>query len=411
MGVSKSLWQEENDRGWRSVEKSVCETCVKTQYLSNVVRDNASRSTCSYCKRVSESSRSIAIPFDELMAYVMRVVHLYYETPWKASVPIIEGDYLVRQEFDTGDVFHNLGLDLHHEVYDDVLNSIDDHRWISCANGSWLSPHLSEFWAGAWRAFCDYIKHTSRFGFMLSQKDEADYFGDLHIRDIPALMVKTAEALGLFREVKAKTPLFRVRLAGDEEAFESFAYIGPPPSAVASAGRMNPAGIAYLYSAFDRSTALAETIKALPTRAGIARLVLLEDVLVLDLSKLPDAPDLWDASQYELRQKVLFFQQLIADLSAPVTRDGREHVDYVPSQVVTEYVRHIASYKGCPVQGIVYPSALNPGGENVVLFPVPDPAEQFTDLQRWERLVGLVNIEMRSVEHWQAMMSLLAIAR
>jgi hypothetical protein len=50
-------------------------------------------------------------------------------------------------------------------------------------------------------------------------------------------------------------------------------------------------------------------------------------------------------------------------------KDGREHIDYVPTQVVTEYFRHVfKDGDGQPVKGILYPSARQDGGVCCVLF-------------------------------------------
>jgi|SRR5471030_15803 len=49
----------------------------------------------------------------------------------------------------------------------------------------------------------------------------------------------------------------------------------------------------------------------------------------------------------------------------------REHVDYAPSQVVSEYFALVfqSDGDGSKLDGIVYPSAVRPGGRNLVLFP------------------------------------------
>ena len=55
----------------------------------------------------------------------------------------------------------------------------------------------------------------------------------------------------------------------------------------------------------------------------------------------------------------------------PVRKDGMEHVEYVPSQVVCEFFAQVFGRKddGRPVDGIAYRSAVVPDGQNVVLFP------------------------------------------
>ena len=56
------------------------------------------------------------------------------------------------------------------------------------------------------------------------------------------------------------------------------------------------------------------------------------------------------------------------DFQASVTKDGREHIDYVPTQIVTEYIRHLYSHPDLGiVRGVLYRSAMGEG-ECCVLF-------------------------------------------
>jgi hypothetical protein len=48
------------------------------------------------------------------------------------------------------------------------------------------------------------------------------------------------------------------------------------------------------------------------------------------------------------------------DFTSPIDKDGREHIDYVPTQVVSEYFRsYMKTSAGTKVDGIIYPSAQN----------------------------------------------------
>lgn len=51
----------------------------------------------------------------------------------------------------------------------------------------------------------------------------------------------------------------------------------------------------------------------------------------------------------------------------PVARDDRIHTDYVPSQVVTEFLRE-HKFEAGSLDGIMYGSVAAPGKRNLVLF-------------------------------------------
>ena len=53
-----------------------------------------------------------------------------------------------------------------------------------------------------------------------------------------------------------------------------------------------------------------------------------------------------------------------------MAKDGREHIDYVPSQVICEYLAQIfQTTESDRLAGIIYPSSVVDGGKNLVVFP------------------------------------------
>jgi hypothetical protein len=62
-----------------------------------------------------------------------------------------------------------------------------------------------------------------------------------------------------------------------------------------------------------------------------------------------------------------FLHDFADDIMTPVARDQRVHVDYLPSQVITEFVRDYA-FHGGKVDGIAYGSTVHRLGWNVALF-------------------------------------------
>jgi hypothetical protein len=61
--------------------------------------------------------------------------------------------------------------------------------------------------------------------------------------------------------------------------------------------------------------------------------------------------------------------EFVKSISAPVVHDGGEHVEYGPTQVLTEYFRNqVSTPEGSRLDGIVYPSARRHGGKSLVAF-------------------------------------------
>jgi len=135
---------------------------------------------------------------------------------------------------------------------------------------------------------------------------------------------------------------------------------------------MNPAGIAYLYTALDPETA-AKEVGA--TRRGggtpfLSKFELGHDVTVFDLTEFPPEPSIFDIGNKSHRDTRKLIEAFSLSISTPVPKNGSEHIDYVPSQVVCEYLAQAFELRPCStLGGLIYASAVHEGGKNLVLFP------------------------------------------
>ncbi len=179
------------------------------------------------------------------------------------------------------------------------------------------------------------------------------------------------EEVELIRELDAQTELFRGRIGPASRPYTTCRSLGPPPPQKATASRMSPAGIPMFYGAMDEYTAVAETVLGKLRRGeiiNVGRFATTEKLLVLDLTHLLPVPSIFSERRY-LRPVLRFLHSFVRDLSKSIKKDGREHIEYVPTQIVTEYFRHsFLSYRKAPIRGVLYPSARAIGGIACVLF-------------------------------------------
>jgi RES domain-containing protein len=198
--------------------------------------------------------------------------------------------------------------------------------------------------------------------------------GDHHYQEIEVadmLEVLAEELTPLIRVIDAGTRVFRARHLTDAEiAVMDAGMMGAAPKEYASAGRMNPAGIPYFYASYDPQTALLEIgvpgDGRIPTAAAF---ILNRPLRVIDLTQLPSEPSIFAIDLKDEREKALFLGGFVDSITKPVAKDGREHIDYVPSQVVCEYLAQAFSADGMPLDGLIFPSTVHPGGVNLVVFP------------------------------------------
>ncbi len=92
-----------------------------------------------------------------------------------------------------------------------------------------------------------------------------------------------------------------------------------------------------------------------------------EDCVILDLVDLGEPPSIFDSERRHLRRPLMFFHPFAKEISQPLKKAGREQLDYVPTQVVSEFMRLFESSLG-PVHGIRYRSAQHEEGVCLALF-------------------------------------------
>ena len=102
-------------------------------------------------------------------------------------------------------------------------------------------------------------------------------------------------------------------------------------------------------------------------RVSVGQFEISRDARIVDLADLPPIPGIFSGKDRRTRLGLIFLHGFVRAITEPVDRTDRIHIDYIPSQVVTEYIR-TNLIAGARVIGMRYPSSLEPSGSNVVLF-------------------------------------------
>lgn len=410
MGREKHRLEEGCDRGWFSLTDAlVCNSCVGDPFLSAYITANGKSAVCDYCGLdPEEDADSRCIPFDDLMDLIGDGVTAFYKSADDEGIPYesAEGGYAFpEQMFDTYDLLtEEICLDVEPAVFDDVKQALLEQTW--CKKDFW-SLSLGDALRSGWAEFVRKVKYETRYLFTLPQpqrpvatpttavpvepltdanREFTGRFDALPVGDpefgidyddedgIPVSEMLDAigrlvSRLDLIQEIPAGKEILRVRVVGKGCELVGPVDLGPPPRERATqTNRMSPPGIVMFYGAFDRETALAETFQ--PYRDGatqknvwVATFELLKQLRVVDLTRLPPTPSIFDAASRDLLPGVTFLRDFVDDFVAPISRDGREHIEYVPTQIVTEFVRYRLRTKDDEnVHGILYRSSKHDKG-------------------------------------------------
>lgn len=336
---------------------TVCPRHVEDTVLRRRIMAQATEPRCSYC--TVDGPAPVAASWAAFVASLLVGVGVHYQPG-----PPDAGDAVPPAEV-ARDILGTAGV-THRELTDDVVEALSGTTsWVPRDRKS--SNGIDQL-SYSWDAFKHVVKHEMRYFFAT----RAAGSGDMTALQVLKAVSDLGENHPAVWPAPCPAPLFRARMATSESEASSWRHacdLGPPPPEWAAANRMSPAGISIFYGATDRATAIAEagahaahrfvvTGEFRPTR----------QLHLIDLTNLPALPSIFDESAHTEYFVVRFLQRFIHDITLPVELDGHEHIDYVPTQVFTEYFRYAFPDR---VDGLMFPSAQGPG-INVVVFVGPD---------------------------------------
>lgn len=366
MGLVKRWMEEQEDRGFSSVgNKFVCSQCIDEPDIRLYIKTNGDSEACSYCERAKVST----LHFDKFMEFFMECMNDEYGYPDNEGVPW-EGGWL-GDVFDSYDLLDQIGLSIESEcLQQDISDSISDRQW--CKKGFYqLDP--SEVLLHGWNEFVSVVKHKSRFVFYrVNEQENLRGYEEIPPNAFLDALCGVISDLNMYETIPAEKQLVRVRIHSRKEVIVKATEIGPPDREYAVyPSRMSPAGIPMFYGAFDKKTAIAETYseKEYEQIATVGTFRSTRSLNMVDLTKLPKYPGLFSGHDRKYRHNVYFINSFLEDFTASVSKDGKEHIDYVPTQVVSEHIRYIhVDNNDNKIDGIIYPSSKNPKEKAVVLF-------------------------------------------
>jgi hypothetical protein len=403
MGMAKRFFMRQEEEGWRSVgDKYVCPKCFEDYAIQDFIRSSASEKCCSYCGKRSRSP--IAAEMDEVLSFIARGLHREYEDPAEnvGRDNESESGWAIEPQ-DTYDLFCDLGFgDGPEELFQDLVSSFSDCQWVQRNPYGLLA---CDEWRYSWEEFSNQVKHKCRFVFFeVATRGSSDWEPEPHTI-LPTLGRLVTEQ-GLVKTVPVAQRVFRVRQHDGSKPIKLAADIGTPPPASAIQSRMSGAGIPMFYGASDEKTAMAETVQPSTVKpfVTVGQFESIRPLQLLDLTNLPDVPSLFDEARYEFRMPLIFLSCFVDEVAKPIARDGHEHVDYIPTQIVAEYFRHLFRLAdGSKLDGVIYPSSKSASGICYTVFceqesccDSPTPAKP-----RWpfepEPLLLLKAIETRGI--------------
>ncbi len=309
----------------------ICKDCFLDEELRSEIAANASsEGLCEVCGGEGKLMNS-----SELHGFFETLLPLFTTTNSgnKTIVDIIQEDWKIFRDKEIAKVLLEDVIAMH--SYDFSIDSIVDYI-----------PEIQERIA-IWDRLKKSVKESLRF---FTDMDEFATYGYLTCGD---------------NGLRIGDKLFRSRITPAGQTIIDCTEMGCPPPSQATAGRANPIGIPYLYLSDTAKTTYYEIRAAHLDNLSVGTFEISRDLNIVDFiyhislyhSYVDDPTPL---KEIIIKRKVI--DAISADLSKPLRRFDSE-LEYVPTQFICEYCRHVVG-----ADGITFESSLRKGARNYVLF-------------------------------------------
>lgn len=361
----------------------VCASCITEAFLRAAVEDEGTARTCSFCNQ-----EGAAISVEELADRVETAfeTHFYRTATGPSDIEYTmmkdpegsydwyrEGEPVLLAIAETAGVQTEIAEEVQ-EILDGRFSDFDasmvgeETEFDGESHYERKGPNDIEFqleWVHLERSLKAETRFFNKAAVGLLDRIFAD-IGEYRTSD-GGEVIRTAGP-GTWLESFSRARVFHSSEALDRALARPDLELGPPPSAVARAGRMNPRGISFFYGATDVGVALAEVRPPVGSRTLVGRFDVVRPLRLLDIDALRSVfvdGSVFDASYIGRLEVAKFLKSLAAKMTMPVMPDD-EPSEYLITQVIADF---LASRTELKLDGILYPSVQQGGdGQNLVLF-------------------------------------------
>lgn len=340
----------------------VCKNHFEDDFLNDYIRKKGENGVCSYCNK-----RLVVIELEAVLIIIAIGLDYIYEDPLNSRYYNKDTEYGFDgnvQPFD--ELWWDDPFDLRiddDKLLEDVRDQLSTDQ-LYCEKNEYGSheDYLDELWSH----FKEVLKHKARFAFHFSNT-----FRQWNLSD-PSYILHQVEttilSYNMISILEANTILYRARQHSKEREVSDVTKIASLPNFLNKiAGRMNAAGISLFYCSKSKNLTIQEVVSKRRTSMPYYTTAIFrnkETLRLVDLTKLPDVPSIFDEENNHSIDVIYFMKSFVKEVSLSVLQKDSV-LEYLPTQVITEYIRYNPDLN---VDGMIYNSAKNINEKNIVLF-------------------------------------------
>lgn len=397
-------------------KKKLCHQCVGDSFLSDEIRVQGRKLSCSYCDRITKSYR-----IGQLAKRIEEAFEQHYfrtsdqPTAWQCSM-LADKESSYEWERDGEPVLYAImnAADMPEAAANDI-QQILEHQYsdfdaaalgeeTEFSSDSYYQEKRADdrHWQEEWREFERSMKSEARFfnreaaNHLKSVFDGTDL---MKTQDGRSLVIGAGPATSFTGLYRAR--VFQADNKLEEALIRPDRHLGSPPSMNANAGRMNAHGISVFYGANNPKVALVEVRPPVGSRVAVARFEIVRPLRLLDLTALSAVSttgSIFDRAFAGRLERAMFLRSLSHRITKPVMPDD-EPFEYIATQAVADF---LATESTMQLDGIIFPSVQTAGlSLNIVLFHKAAKVEQL-DLPEGTEMrasLGLMDEDRWQVEY------------
>jgi hypothetical protein len=361
MGATKG-YIEENEQLYNfDTTEFLCSHHIEEKYIIKFILINGKIRRCSYCK-----SKRKSLELSEVLKLIVDGINFNYEDPNntryynKDNVYGFDGNIMPFNE-----MYFDLGLEINNsELQNDITKYLYNNS-LYCRKDEYISE--SDYYHSAWNNLKEIVKTKARFVFHFEQQFST--YGSANPIDILNKVQNSISHFNLFRSIDASKKLYRCRQHEKENEIDELGIniASNPTLNCKTNNRMSPAGISMFYSSPHKDICINEVVNFKNKKKPYYTTAFFrpkKTLKLVDLTQIPEIPSAFDKKNNMQIETLFFLKDFIKDISKPI-HENDSIIEYVPTQIVTEYIRYNPSLK---VDGLIYSSSIDNLKENYVLF-------------------------------------------